>query len=392
MQNKKIAIYSGEIPSTTFIERLIDGLASSTTTIYLLGKQKKKTHYSKNVKIVSYSNQLGKILVLLKYTILLIIFKQKQKQKLDTIIAKQEGNINNRKLKYYPVLYHKPDVFHLQWAKGISDWLWVQDFGMKFVLSLRGTHISVSPIADALLKRNYEANFHKIDGFHAVSNAILDDAKKYEADLKNTAVIYSGLDLNKLPYKAKTKQNNTLQILSIGRSHWLKGYCYALDACSILKQEQIKFHYTIIGIENDEELIFQRNQLELGEHVSFQKNISFEKVKEKIYEADVVLLPSLEEGIANVVLEAMALGTLVISSDCGGMKEVVIDNENGFVVPSRNSEAIAKAIQYASLLSNEDHNTFTLNAREVIEKQHSNEKMIADFEQFYDIIISNPTL
>jgi glycosyltransferase involved in cell wall biosynthesis len=389
MQNKKVAIYSGEIPSTTFIERLIDGLASSTTIIYLFGKQKEKTHYSKNVKIVSYSNQLSKILVLLKYTILLIIFKQKQKQKLDTIIAKQEGNVNNKKLKYYPVLYHKPDIFHLQWAKGIEDWLWVQEFGMKFVLSLRGTHISVSPIVDYDLKKSYESNFQKIDGFHAVSNAILEEAKKYEVHLKNASVIYSGLDLNKLPYKAKTKQNNTLQILSIGRSHWLKGYCYALDACSILKQEQIKFHYTIIGIENDEELIFQRNQLELGENVSFQKNISFEKVKEKIYESDIVLLPSLEEGIANVVLEAMQLGTLVLTTDCGGMNEVIINGTNGFIVPIRNPKKMADVIIEIMQLSEDEKNCIIDAAKKIIENNHTESKMINDMFALYQNVLKS---
>ncbi|MFC4739544.1 glycosyltransferase family 4 protein [Flavobacterium ponti] len=393
MKNKSIAIYSGEIPSTTFIERLIAGLASSGNTIYLFGKQKKKVIYPKNIKKIGYSSKLTKFITLLKYTLLLSIFKSNEKQKLDGIIDKQKGNRKIKQLKYYPVLYHKPDIFHLQWAKGIEDWLWVKEFGIQFVLSLRGTHISISPIADDALHTKYINNFHKVDGFHAVSRAILEQAKDYESDLKNTAVIYSGLDLDKLIYKSKRTINSELKILSIGRSHWLKGYSYALDAFSILKEEDFNFQYKIIGIDNDEELLFQRNQLHLEEEVIFQKNVSFEKIIAVIYESDIVLLPSLEEGIANVVLEAMALGTLIISTECGGMTEIIKHNENGFIVPIRDSKAIAETIKRVNQLGLEKYNAIGFNARKAIENQHGKDKMIHDFEVFYDKINnSNPTV
>jgi glycosyltransferase involved in cell wall biosynthesis len=384
MKNKTIAIYSGEIPSTTFIERLIVGLAATDTTIYLFGKQKKRILYPKNVQLFTYSSKLSKLIVLLKYSLLLIIFKPKEKNKLDLIIAAQKGNQNAKRLKYYPVLYHKPDVFHLQWAKGTEDWLWVRDFGIKFILSLRGTHISISPIADLFLKRMYETSFHKVDGFHAVSKAILEEAKKYETNLKNTSVIYSGLELEKLIFKTKTNINSKLKIVSIGRSHWLKGYSYALDAFSTLKQENFNFHYTIIGIDNDEELIFQRNQLHLTSEVIFQKTLPFQKVMEQIYDADIILLPSLEEGIANVVLEAMAMGTLVISTDCGGMTEIVENNENGFIVPVRDSKSIADMIKKIGSLSVDNYNEITSKARIAVLNQHSKDRMISDFEFFYN--------
>lgn len=384
MKNKTIAIYSGGIPSTTFIERLIVGLAFSGNTIYLFGAQKKSVKYPKIIKKFTYSNRLNKFTSLLKYTILLSVFKPSEKRKLDLIIKNQKGNTKIKKLKYYPVLYHQPDIFHLQWAKGIEDWLWVKEFGIQFVLSLRGTHISISPIADDALSEKYKNNFHKVDGFHAVSKAILEQAKSFEPTLKNATVIYSGLDLEKIIYRPKKSINSELKVLSIGRSHWLKGYSYALDALFNLKEDNFSFHYKIIGINNDEEILFQRNQLNLEEQVTFQKSVSFQKIVEEIYEADIVLLPSLEEGIANVVLEAMALGTLVISSDCGGMTEIINHTENGFVVPIRNSNAIAETIQKVNTLSLEKYNAITLKARESIEKQHGKHKMISDFESFYD--------
>ncbi len=381
-----IAIYSGEIPSTTFIERLIVGIADTNIRVYLFGKQKSKINYPKSIKTFRYSTNISRYITVLRYTVLLTFFKPNAKKKLDSIIASQKGSKKIKQLKYYPVLYHKPDVFHLQWAKGVEEWLWVKEFGIKLILSLRGTHISISPVADISLKEKYIANFHKVDGFHAVSKAILVDAKKYEPNLKNTSVIYSGIDLDKLIYKPKTTLNNELKILSIGRSHWLKGYNYALDAFSILRQENFNFQYTIIGIENEEELVFQRNQLNLDEFVTFHKRTPFQNIIEQIVEADIVLLPSLEEGVANVVIEAMALGTLVISTDCGGMTEVVKNNENGFIVPIRNSNAIADAIRKVSTITLDDYTEITSRARLTVENQHSKEKMISDFKAFYDIV------
>lgn len=393
MKNKTIAIYSGEIPSTTFIERLVFGLANSGFTIYLFGKQKKSIQYPNKIHLFTYSNKFSKFLFLLKYSILLMVFKSKEKTKLDSIIASQNGNYKIKKLKYYPVLYHKPNIFHLQWAKGIEDWLWVQEFGIKLVLSLRGTHISISPIAEETLKKKYETNFNKIDGFHAVSNAILKETRIYEPNLKNATVIYSGLELEKLVYKPKIAISSELKVLSIGRSHWLKGYNYALDAFAILKHEHFNFNYTIIGIDNEEELIFQRNQLQLENDVSFQKSVPFHQIVAQIYKADVVLLPSIEEGIANVVLEAMALGTIVISTDCGGMTEIVNHNENGFIVPIRNSKAIAEAIKNVNTLSLESYNRITSKARVAVGNQHAKDKMITDFGLFYEKVTnSNQTV
>ena len=61
-------------------------------------------------------------------------------------------------------------------------------------------------------------------------------------------------------------------------------------------------------------------------------------------ESDCLILPSVQEGISNVVLESMAIGLPVISSDCGGMKEIINYGRNGFYFPSRDSVALEKLL------------------------------------------------
>jgi len=58
----KIAIYSGTAPSTTFIERLIKGIANKGVTVYIFGIQNQNLNYNKNCKLITYSNNVYKLL------------------------------------------------------------------------------------------------------------------------------------------------------------------------------------------------------------------------------------------------------------------------------------------------------------------------------------------
>ena len=75
--------------------------------------------------------------------------------------------------KILPVLNHTPDIFHIQWAKSLPFWFFLKDiYGVKIVLSLRGSHINYSAYANDSLARNYNILFPKVDKMHAVSKKI----------------------------------------------------------------------------------------------------------------------------------------------------------------------------------------------------------------------------
>ena len=59
---------------------------------------------------------------------------------------------------------------------------------------------------------------------------------------------------------------------------------------------------------------------------------------------DIFCLPSLQQGLGTIMLEAMSLGRPVIASAVGGVYSVVRDNETGLVVPPRDSGALARRI------------------------------------------------
>lgn len=384
MRKFKIAIYCGEIPPPTFIDRLINGLAEHGNKLLLVGNLTKKISYqSDNIKIVGYTGRISKLSILIYFSILLTLFRKKEKKKLKEWMKSNNRNNAISKIRYYPVLYYKPDVFHLQWIKGIEDWIWVRDFDIKFIISLRGAHINYTPICEPKYAQIYRKYFPLVDGFHGVSNEIIQEASKYNADSLKSDVVYSGLDLTALKFNRQRPTNDVFQILSVGRSHWIKGYTVALDAMRILKNKNVKFRYTIIGVSGNEELQFQRKQLDLVNEVEFIDKLPFEKVVKKIQNANVVLLPSYKEGIANVILESMALGTPVISTNCGGICEVISDHENGFIVPVRKPYDMAKALQKVAEIDEDSYEKIINNARISIEKNHTEDKMIQDMIQLY---------
>lgn len=390
----KVVVHSGSIPSTTFIERLIENLAAQGFEILVHGRKAKNFHgYTGNIRMIGYGGRLSQFILGARSILGLLFFRPANFRKLLKLYHAKK--LSRAFLEWFaatgPIVRFEPDIFHLQWAKSVSEWMFLQSFGIKMVFSIRGSHINYSPIGDERLAASYREWFPKVDGFHGVSEAICREAAKYGADPDKCRVVYSGLDLNEFPFaEVKRVRRDEIEIISVGRPHWIKGYHFALDAMKLLADRGVRFKYRIVGGIN-EELLFQIHDLRLTENVIVEERLDFKDVKSRISSADILLLSSVEEGIPNVVLEAMALGTPVISTDCGGVSEVIQDNVNGFLVPIRDPEAIADNVQQVLSLSDCCLDKVRHAARKKIEEQHTQEKMVADMKSLYEFVLSQPS-
>jgi glycosyltransferase involved in cell wall biosynthesis len=94
----------------------------------------------------------------------------------------------------------------------------------------------------------------------------------------------------------------------------------------------------------------------------------------------VFLLPSLIEGLPGVILEAFATRLPVVSYNVGGIKEVVLDKETGFLIDKNNEIDFLKAIN--NCLSS-DNDLIKNNAYELVSKNYSNEAIAYKFLEFY---------
>ncbi len=388
----KIAIYHGSIPSTTFIENLIQAIANNGQQVLLFGKLKKNIQYqSKNICAYPTPHSITKLILYVCWNRIKLRWLFPERYRLikshidtQTYDFKQRWRLWG---KYLPIVLHLPDVFHIQWAKSASEWMFLKDLlGLKLVLSLRGSHINFSPIANKQLADKYKLIFPSIDAFHAVSKDIAEAAQQYIASKEKTKVIYSGIDL--LNITAYSKENYLIRapvkIISIGRFHWVKGYNQAFEAIKKLKDVEVNFRFVIIAGKPTEEIIFHLNDLHLSENIEIIDQLPHELIFQQMEKADLLLLPCVQEGIANVVLEAMAVGLPVVSSDCGGMSEVIDNEINGLLFQNRNVAHMAEQLEKMINYSPEERERMAILARQRVTEQFGADRLGKEMIALYE--------
>lgn len=147
------------------------------------------------------------------------------------------------------------------------------------------------------------------------------------------------------PTPLRRKQNEPIHILTISRLSSVKNIVLIPDIARALAKQGISFVWTIVGGGPDFDLLQEKVT-----SYSLQKNIYLVGEKEhkdvwKYYaKSHIFVLPSLFESFGLVVLEAYISGIPVITSDVGGLKNIVQDNKTGFLVPVNDTDAFVEKL------------------------------------------------
>ena len=135
------------------------------------------------------------------------------------------------------------------------------------------------------------------------------------------------------------------QIIFAGRLSHEKGINLLIELAHKLPFES---DLIILGSGPEEKRI--QNLIKTQKNVHFLGYQNKEKTISLIRGSDLLIQPSLQEGISSTILEAMACNTLVVATNIGGNKELITDNETGFLVNSNSTSQIIEKINY--VLSN----------------------------------------
>ena len=171
--------------------------------------------------------------------------------------------------------------------------------------------------------------------------------------------IYHGLDTKLFSNAAKSTtvghDGAELPILlSVGRLVEKKGFDYLIKACAILKERGQKFHCQIVGGGDDDvkaKLVRLIKDLGVEDTINLHGAVTQEELRDIFKNATVFALPCLvvdngdRDGIPNVLVEAMSMRVPVISTDISGIPELIDHDINGLLVPEKNAEAMADAIE-----------------------------------------------
>lgn len=140
-------------------------------------------------------------------------------------------------------------------------------------------------------------------------------------------------------------QSETVRILYLGRLHGVKGLEYLLKAFSSVNDKHPRSRLTIVGEGKEKEKLMKiARSLGLEEYVEFTGEVEYEETVEYYQNSDIFVLPSLSEGLPNVLMEAMSCGLPSVVTRVGGNKELIKDGKGGFLVPPKSSSDLSKAI------------------------------------------------
>ncbi|NNC73355.1 MAG: glycosyltransferase [Sphingomonadaceae bacterium] len=218
-------------------------------------------------------------------------------------------------------------------------------FGVPYSVKARGTDIHFWGKRRGSA-RQVLAAARNAGGLLAVSAALKNDMTALGMDAGSIAVHYTGIDRERFHPVDRAAAKAALDIdgplvVTVGALIERKGQALVIDALSNVPGATAIF----VGDGPDRAVLENRaRKLGLGECVRMPGNLPHDEVARHVAAADVMVLPSASEGLANAWVEALASGTPIVISDAGGARELLDRPEAGAMVP-RDPKAIADAIK-----------------------------------------------
>jgi glycosyltransferase involved in cell wall biosynthesis len=164
---------------------------------------------------------------------------------------------------------------------------------------------------------------------------------------RQDAVLIRGAGVDLKRFRLTPEPDGVPTVVLIARMLWDKGVGEYVEAARSLKRKGLACRFLLVGAPD------ARNPAAIGEEQLrvWQREAAIEwlghrsDVEQVLAATHIVCLPSYREGLPKSLLEALAAGRPIVATDVPGCREAVRDGENGILVPSRNSVALADALE-----------------------------------------------
>jgi len=210
----------------------------------------------------------------------------------------------------------------------------------------------------------------------------------------NTRVIYNGVDVQEFVSVARPESIAGIPVSELGDQFYPvvgttcrlareKGVKYLLQAANLVLQKMPKALFVIAGDGPEKEQLQQlAREMGIDQHVLFVGFLDHAHALELLSVVDLfAMTPVSGESFGIAVAESMMLEKPVVATNIGGIPEVVADKETGYVVRSRDVEAIANAIMQLAAYT-EDARTMGQKGRARVLQLFTLERMVSEF---YDL-------
>ncbi len=179
-----------------------------------------------------------------------------------------------------------------------------------------------------------------------VCKSMRNDCLRFKITKSKVKVIYNGINFIKFSPKNKTFFSNQrpLELIHVGSYSLRKGQHLIIDACKKLKDNNIKFRLTLIGEGIQRQTLVELiNRYELESYVELMGWVEHKNLPNYMEKADVLIFPSITEGLPNAVLEAMSMKLVVILTNVDGNIELA-QNIGSILVDINNPQQLYEAI------------------------------------------------
>ncbi len=225
-------------------------------------------------------------------------------------------------------------------------------------------------------------SLHIADNIIVYSDNIIEDMGLEKYDQKIYTAHRHFLDFSIFKKEKDFKERDEI-IGYIGRFSYEKGFEEFIKALpKILSlREDVKVRIIGDGDLKDEAIEFIRKK-DLKERVEFIDWIPHDEIPKILNEMKLLVMPSLTEGLPNVMLEAMACGTLVLASPVGAIPDIIDDSQNGFLIRDRSPRGISAEIKRC--LNREDLEEISGRALVTIKRDFSFDNVVKSWHEILE--------
>jgi len=243
------------------------------------------------------------------------------------------------------LLNKKPQIMLASWAfpEAVAvSWL-SKLFKCRFFFKVHGSDINLHGKIPARAQQIVKAA-KRASGILSVSTALADEMEGLGIERNKISVIYNGVDHQKFGVETIAPLSGDY-LLYVGNLKHDKGVIELIKGFANIHKNHptLNLVYAGSGLEK-KHLIELSESLNIVDKVKLLGSVEHNKLPALIAHAKALVLPSYNEGVPNVVLEAMACGTPVLATKVGGIPEVVDEAICGKLIEPRCSIAVENGL------------------------------------------------
>ena len=206
---------------------------------------------------------------------------------------------------------------------------------------------------------------------------------------KKYAMVFpgEGVDLEFYKFSPINEHKKTISFLFIGRLIKDKGIIELMNACKKLKSSQIQFHCTVIApFDHHNPSSLHSMNVDDFQKIGIEYFSYVDDVRTYINACDVIVLPSYSEGMPRVLLEGMAMGRAIITTDTHGCRELV-HRDNGILVKPKDMQSLYNAMVCLSKKTRDELSQMGLAGYNYVKEKYSLLNVINSYQVLINDLI-----